>query len=374
MYSPLLKEFVWQEHYGNHRFKYNSQSSVITDRKSYEANLPFIYWKNLEINNKLPVAVDDHKYSKKDIRYGRQSFSLRPDMLFGHRPLPKLFPLFHTKSGKAQIPFPEHLFSMDNKIHFFDGASNKESVRFGEIFDRALADADFSFPSKFIAGKTTNLKPFDEGYFILDDMNHLFHLKFFNSAPAVKKVPLPDNIIPRYIKISENRQKKFYGMVIDTKNRLYMLTYDNYNLVRLDLPEYNPDKMKLQLMVNPIYITARYSDSEKTYAKVFSKNFKPVSEICVKIPGSEALSARIVSWIFPFKIIFTKETSLLTKPELIFGSIKAWYLNFGLAFFYMIFMLKSGYKRKNFILPCLCLGVGGLYGIISLLCVKALLY
>ena len=79
------------------------------------------------------------------------------------------------------------------------------------------------------------MKPLDEGYFVLDNKNKLFHFKRYDDELFIKNVSYDSKIKITQIKIAESRKKEFYGLIIDENNNAYVLMYKNYNFVKLPL-------------------------------------------------------------------------------------------------------------------------------------------
>ena len=72
---------------------------------------------------------------------------------------------------------------------------------------------NFNFPATRIAGNPTNKKPFDEGYFVVDSKNKLYHIKMVKGKPFCKFTHNPDSLEISYMKISEMSLREFYGFL-----------------------------------------------------------------------------------------------------------------------------------------------------------------
>lgn len=172
------------------------------------------------------------------------------------------------------IPFPEEaFFSKKDRFVIYDCESIKENKKLTKEMNKALMEKNFKHPARGIWGKTTNMKPFDWGYFILDDHERLFNIQRGDNRFTVVKIEYPQGIEIEFIKISENRQKNLYGYMIDKKSNFYLISYKDNNFVKLDLPNFDHKSMKLQLISNPLYYQLRYNDEENYYAAVFDKEY-----------------------------------------------------------------------------------------------------
>lgn len=308
-YSVISENFVYQDAHGGHDFTYGDSDGRIFDQAEFERRLPFVYWKNLDIQGQLPIAINGKIFGKSEIRARRQSFRLTPSLMPDNSRQPGLYPLFNPAKKVGTIPFPETMFRIDfNGIHFIDWDGVIEDEESGVKFTQALQHAGFDFPSKRIAGKTTNLKPFDEGYFIQDSSENLWHLKQIDGIPHITQVQLPENIRIKHLLISENRKKAFYGLLLDEKDRLYLISYDQYRLIPLPAPGYDPLTMELQLFSNPVGSILRYGDSGKMRAIALDHQFQQIAAYERDIPETHThLYKQVLHWLTPFSLKLDKE-------------------------------------------------------------------
>ncbi len=278
-YSNLLNDFVYQKNFGEHQFEYGIKNKGNFDRITYESHLPFVYWKNLDIQNKLPIKINNTVYDKQTIKNSRLGFSYNPKLL---QPLEaKLYPLLNPKSDKGTISFPEEMFTINSKNAFVYDYDNGISKELTTQLNKQLENLNFHYPALNIWGKSTNMKPFDKGYLVLDSKQNLFNLKRYDNQIEVSKVQYPQDIQLAFIKISENKQKILSGYAIDTQSNFYLLDW-NFKFIKLDLSNFHYKKMKLKLISNPINYLIRYDDGENYYAIVFNKNFQPLQKIALK--------------------------------------------------------------------------------------------
>ncbi len=275
-YSPLLNDFVYQKNFGNHQFEYGVNHKTTFTQKEYQSTLPFVYWKDLDIQNQLPITIHGKVFEKETIKESRLSFNYTPKML---KPLEiELYPLFNPKKNEGVIPFSEEFFTITKqKVNVYDYDQKRNKLE--DDLNLHLKENHFHFPAKKIWGKTTNLKPFDLGYLILDAQNSLFHLKRANDTLFVKKIPYPNHIELAYINLSENRQKRLSGYAIDIQNNFYLLDWD-FNFIKLKLSSFNHTTMKLKLLADPLYYLIQYDDGTNYYAELYSKQtYEKIDEI-----------------------------------------------------------------------------------------------
>jgi len=357
-YSNKDKKFVYKKHFGEHNFTYKDNLGNNLEAKEFEESLPFVYWRNLDIQKKLPVTIDNIVYDKRTIKKARQSFKFDyRDFKQNHKQI-KFYPLFNPNSKIGMIPFPNLMFTLKNDFSVYNSESNKVDRVLSKEYTNILKKNNFSFPAKIIAGKTTNIKPLDEGYFILDSKKNLFHMKLSDDKMYIKKIIYDKNIQIKYIKISENRKKEFYGIVLDSKDRVYVISYDNYNFIKLPIENFYSKNMKLEIYANPINKLIRYENNKETYAVVLDKEFNFIDKYKIDIPQINSIYTDIYTSIFPF-IISKNNYKKYEEYSLVFNSYKGFILGFIFAFIYFIFNRKK--DLLQILIKSILLAIGGIY-------------
>lgn len=278
-YSNVVSDFVYQRNFGDHRFEYGIKDKETFDRLTYESYLPFVYWRNLDIQGKLPLTIHDNIFDKKTIKSSRLGFSYQPKLL--EKREVQLYPFFNPNSKKGMIKFPEEVFGITNKeavIYDFDNGLNKV---LSDNLTMSLESKLFQFPALNIWGKATNMKPYDKGYLVQDSTKNLFNIKRTNGNIVVEQISYPKGIELSFIKISENKQKILSGYVIDNNSNFYLLTWD-FEFIKLDLPLFNYTSMKLKFISNPLNYLIRYDNGIDYYSVVFDKSYNKIKRIKLK--------------------------------------------------------------------------------------------
>lgn len=318
-YSPIIKDFVYQKHFGNHVFEWGNASGKIYTQKEFEQTLPFNYYKDLEIQGKLPIVIDEKVFTKKNIRSSRQSFRISAKTIATAKKTIPLYPLFNTNSKKGVIAFPEEFFKINKNgmiVLDYDHKTNKDLT---QKFTKSLTNANFSFPAKFIAGKTTNLKPFDEGYFAQDADKKLFQIKQVDKELVVKNISIPKNIDILHISVFENRLRAFYGVLIDRQNKIYLISYDNYKLIALPTENYNPFKDTLEFFRDPMHEIVRINKGDKINAILLDKNYKKIADYSHVIPKTDNIFIKAFDYIFGF--YFDDKSLVINFPKTLYSGV-----------------------------------------------------
>lgn len=283
-YSPILKKFVYQKNFGEHQFEYGTDEKETFDMNTYKSYLPFVYWRDLDIQGKLPLYLDGEMYDKKTIKESRLSFSYNPNLL--KKQEVQIYPFFNPQSHMGMIKFPEEMISFENDtIDFYehdhiehDESQNNTHTHLIEEMIQLPLTHEITFPIKDVWGKATNMKPFDLGYFILDSNNKLFRLNRHDNTLYLNHIEYPHGIELKFIKISENKKRELAGFAIDSKSNVYILDYQTLKFTKIDIQGFDYKKMKLLFISNPKYYLVRYDDHIKYHAAVFDKEFNKLDE------------------------------------------------------------------------------------------------
>lgn len=381
-YSPSEKTFIFKEkivgpapteaiakaedHHSE--IAYCDAAGNYMSRVEFEKKLPFIYYKNMELWGLLPIEIDGRSFTKKDIKKDRRVIELRSDQINNNAPAAPVWPLLESTQNQVRLVFPDDRFRMtDTKMEFINADTNRIDEELTKNFTASLNENGFIFPARSVNGKFTVLKPFDEGVFIVDKGYQIFHVKRVNGEPSIKKLPVPSTLKTRHIRVSENRQKKFYGLLLCEAGDLYLVSYNNYKLIPLPLKDYNPDRMDLKLIFNPLYVTAVYSDRTRIYAVAMNKSFNVVDRFSHKMSKSkETFSKTVFKILFPFQINFGEGGNAWLKPDI---SLNGWPSIAGIGFALAIYLFTAYFFRigKSRLFPVALILLTGLYGATALL-------
>lgn len=277
-YSDLLSDFVYQENGPHHTFFYGTTQDALS-KAEFETALPFVYWKNLDIQGKLPVEVDGQKFDKRQIRNSRMSLQYTPARL--KTPEVSLYPLFNPISSLGAIRFPESAVALkSDRFEVFAAETAKTDNELTTDLNKLAKGAGIEFPVQSAWGKTTNMKPFDWGYFIKDSEGQLFNLRRQDDVSSINKVAVPTSVEDIvYVQVSENRHKQFYGYAIDAGSNVYLIGFPNYDFIPLELEGFDYQTMSFQLLSDPLSYLVRYDDEEHYHAVRFSKSFDKLGRV-----------------------------------------------------------------------------------------------
>ena len=266
------------------------------------------------------------------------------------------------------------LFSLDEKgISFIISSTNLFDEEKSERFSKKFISAGAEFPLKKAYGNPTTRKAFDEGYFVTDSKNRLFHLKMIDGDPFVKKVDMKGLDI-KYILIKENSKREFYGLVVSKDSSVYMLMYDDYKLVKLPVTGYDYNSMNFNFYANPEYrvVTLEYTDSkiqEKSIkTTVMDLDYEKVDEnIFTYSLKGDHIYELVKEYLFPFELSIVDSKNYFAYVDLKKVNLAGVVLSLITALCYLLYIKISRREPKEHMFPFILIGVFGIYGIISLL-------
>jgi hypothetical protein len=316
LFSPVTQRFIYREKIvgpippeaaeksEDHHVEiaYRDADGAYYDRVEFEKNLPFIYYKNMELWGLLPLRLGGREFDKNTIKKNRQVLSLKPDEISDHRPQTPVWPILESNPGQARLVFPENRFRMTaDAMEFINVDTNTVDPALTTAFTDALTSGGFIFPVRSVNGKFTILKPFDEGVFMVDAKFRVFHVKRRNGQPVVVKTPIDPALKTRHIKVAENKRREYYGLLLAEDGSLHLLIYDAYQLVRLPIDTYDPDSMDFKLLINPLYGTAVWSDETTVRAVAMDLDYQPIARYEHRMSMAKKTAMQIAyQTLFPF--------------------------------------------------------------------------
>jgi hypothetical protein len=200
-----------------------------------------MYYNNLEKWDLLPDEVNGVELSGAEIKSARQFFRIEPDYL--DTPQIDMYPLIESEPVYSHLTLPPEMFRVTERMEFVDAGSNTvNETRTGE-FTRALREAGFVFPATRIAGNPSVRKAFDEGYFVVDAENELFHVKQVEGEAVIRRTGIAPERGFRYLAAKENPRLEFFGQYVTGDDEVFLIGYDDYRPIKLPTDGYNPEEM-----------------------------------------------------------------------------------------------------------------------------------
>lgn len=214
-------------------------------REEFEQKLPLLNFRQLMISKTLPDTIKGVEMDPHLVNGARSTFKFKPRYM--KSPKPGLYPMIESESGRASLSMPEDYFRINSRFEFIIADGNKIDEQKTELFTKAVKEHGFEFPAKMIEGLPTTRKSCDEGYFVVDAVDQVFHVKMIKGQPYVKQVVVPKGLSFKYIACVDFKNKSYYCYLIGSDNKIFIITQDDYDLVRLPVDGFNPDNQELMI-------------------------------------------------------------------------------------------------------------------------------
>ena len=263
-YSSVINQFCYIDPADERLMGKDLDGNSYTDAE-FNRVLPMFYYRQLAMENALPDSIQGVPVDLQAIARNNFFFWYKPKDK--NTPVIELYPMFESCSRKVDLENPDDMFRLKERIEFIDMETNRVNEEKSARFQQALDAAGFSAPAQWVAGIPSSMKSYDEGYFVLDNRNNLFHVKMTNGKPFVKDTKVGTSIKTLAMFPKEMENRSLYGFLYDTDGTLYYLSTDGYRLVKV-LEGINPDIDRISVMANMFYWTVvkESPSGEYTYA------------------------------------------------------------------------------------------------------------
>lgn len=352
-YSEVYNDFIIQTSKQKEVLYFKGKDKNLS-LDEYLDSLPFSFYTYLIANNRFPY--DEWRNADK-IRANSQKFSIKPENF--NQKHPPIFTIFESNPKYLKLGYNEFAITSDKSGIIFTNLNTlKKDENLSKEFTTTLLNLDFKFPIQAHFTNPTTKKPFDEGVFLKDSKNELFHIKMKNLAPFVKKTKIKD---VDFMLISENERREFYGAIID-KNGVSLVSYDNYSLINLPSKHYDPATDRLEISITPMSKSMSIKKNDIVYVYYFDKNYNVLRTFEYKFGTLNGLKM-IKKIVLPFEIFLAD--SYAYKFNISNINLKVFWLNL-LLFVFALYIFRN--KKERFAKSILVL-IFGIYGFLSVLAV-----
>ena len=347
-------------------------NGVRTDNKGneytldeFEQKLPLLNMRQLLVSGTMPDSIKGVEMDPHEINAHRSFFRYKPANK--KAPVPELYPLLESESGRAKLEMPEDFFRIKSRMEFVDAATNKVNEEKTRMFTAVLQKRDFLFPAKMIEGIPTTRKSCDEGYFVVDSNDKLYHVKMIEGKPFVKKVELPDGFNFKHIACVDFSDKKYYCYIFTDQNDLYILTQDEYKLVKWPVESLVPETEEIRIYGD--YFNYNVISVGENYMTVVTldKDYKKIAEYNQTwLERSETPQGKIFSYIFPAEISLDYKYSSFKDFYFTRTAGFNWLiLNIVLLIIHFFILRKRKAVIKNHLIDLALVLVTGIFGFIA---------
>lgn len=361
-YSSIVKSFAMFTHDEKGNMIRKDREGNRYSQLEFDSILPLFYYRQLKLDNKLPKEVDGHPISVKILEQSASFFRLSSRDI--NAPKIPLYPLFPTLTGRVGLSTPPDVFRFNEQFQFVDIAPNAVDKEKSEEYYSKLLAKGFTGKAIHIANDPNSRKPYENGSFIVDENFNVFHIKDVAGKAFVKKTTIPSSIKTKHIEVTADGNRKFYGYLFDEAGAMYLIKAPSYELVKLDIPNFDINKQSVKIYGNLLYWNVYITgDGKDDIYALKASDFKQIDKMNNLVEVEE--SFRLAEWIFPFRVSFTTYTSKFVDLHFKFGKAKSIWVSILLALlFFGLFRKKSNY------IDILLVALTGIYGLITLLVLK----
>lgn len=361
-YSCISKQFMinrgekeWTDAKGNQ-----------CSRDEYERMLPMMFFKQLLASGTLPDSINGTALDMRAVSKEKSFFRLKVNEV--DAPAPQLYPLFESRSGRAQLELPQDFFRITWRVDFIDASTNQILEEKSQMFSAALFHNGFVFPAELISGLPTQRKSCDEGYLIVDSKDQLFHLKMIKGKPFVKKVDIPEGLNFRYIGCVDFKNKNFYAYLVSGKNEIYILTQGDYKLIKWPVEGYDPATCDLKIYGDLFNYTVIIEAEDHIKAIALTPDYQLVDTFTESWKTKEQLQeGKIFASIFPAQMSMNSENSKFIRFYLTPSKGMNWLLvNLLLLVMHVVWLYMRKVRLKNHWVDMAVVAVCGIYGFIAI--------
>ena len=236
-----------------------------------------------------------------------------------------------------------------------------------QMFSAVLYKRGFNFPAKSINGIPTTRKTCDEGYQVIDSSDQLFHIKLAQGKPYVKKVDLPEGIKFKSINCVDFKNKKYYAYLFSQENEMYILTQDEYQLVKLPVDEINPEVQDVRVYGDLFNYNIITSDEGYVRSQVLDADYNKVDEYKETwAVRNDRTEGKIFQMLFPAKISLTNSKSSFNAFFFELTKSIYWLVLSLILIVAQIFIIKRRKEifKKHIIDLCI-IGITGIFGFLA---------
>ncbi len=363
-YSPVLQKFMIG-HIGKGKYYYTDEDGNNYSRMQADHLLPLLNFRILAARDEMPDSLLGQPITLNEVRRNNVSMRIIPKDV--NPPQIPLYPLFESNPPRLRLGLPDEYFRLTDCMEFIDSRTNRLSDSLTQAFTSALLREGFRFPARKVFGNPTTRKPYDAGYFILDNDWQLFHVKKINGKPYCKNMHIPQDVKINWISVKEKELREFCGIAISEDNRLFMVMLNPERLQELPVDSYDRQEDDIIFMGNLFYrlITIRSSGHLKAY--LLNRKYELLKTYRETWPTKYESTAGILSaYIFPFELVLKTSKSYFINLNLSAFSWKVLYLNIFLAILSFFVVFKRKLKGHHW-LDLLLILVTGIYGFIGVL-------
>jgi hypothetical protein len=254
--------------------------------------------------------------------------------------------MYESMSGRTNIESPDDVFRFAGRIEFIDKFSNTVNEEKSKQFQDKLEKEHFAFPAQQVWGNLSARKAYDEGYFVLDNNNRLFHVKMVNGRPYVRNTGAGDTVDIAYFGILEVSDRSIYGFVVGKHGDLYTLNTGGYSLTKFDIPPIDIHTNSVMILGNMFYWIVGVNTPERHTSYVLNVATLKQHDAPHTVMAKENKWHTAASWLFPMYVGFSNKYTDFVMPELKVNFGVSLVISHLMFFAYTFTVGRKGVRRK----------------------------
>ncbi len=256
---------------------------------------------------------------------------------------------------------------MTDRIEFIDAKSNKVNSEKSALFASAFKAEQLEFPVRIVSGLPTLMKRKDDGWFIVDANNELFHLKMVKGNPYVKKIRTADGVYVKHIICADLESDEYYAVIVSGSDELYTLNKKDYGMSRFPVDDYNPEKDVLTIIGNQFTKSVLLSGPEGVRVYTVGRDFNKMDEYKETLAAKDdTRSGNLAGILFPFHINLDSPFSSFIKLTAVPSS--TWYfllLNAILVVCALLIIRRNSKNVSSNVIDLAIIAVTGIFGFLA---------
>jgi hypothetical protein len=222
-----------------------------------------------------------------------------------------------------------------------------------------------------IAGNPNYKKPFDEGWFVVDSKNKLFHVKMIKGKPFCAFTNIPDSLNIAYMNISEMPLREFYGFLYSKQGDIFLISYDHYKLIKLPLDNFDMKKENFSIIGDQFYRTISLTSAKSVRTVVTDRNYNVIDRYEDHWQANYDMPAGVVaSTIFPFALRLGDASSSFSNFYFRISGLQALFVSFLLTILTYFILRNRKISLKQGWFDLIIVLITGIFGFIAVLLVK----
>ncbi len=279
LYSNVIGDFAMITRHEGEPARYADRKGNVYAVREFDSILPCFYARQLYSQDRFPDSICGRPSDVHEVI--RNNFVFRSVPSDINREIPGIYFLMESMSGRVDLEMPDDAFRLtSSSIEFIDMDENRINEGKSRLFTDMMLSKGFVFPALCVSGNPTVMKEYDQGYILVDSANRLYHMKMMRGRPYFRHIDIPSDIVPQHVFINEFASRSTLAMFTDTENGFYVVSMPGYEIRKVNIPAFDPEKDRMMIIGNmDDWTICIESDGSVHYYAVSARDFSLLSEM-----------------------------------------------------------------------------------------------